>query len=154
MTCLGRGGPNNSFAWERNGEAISGENENQLTLMNFNTSSGGVYTCTVSNAAGSGSASAALYVLPFIVTPLEEQILTVIGSSVNITCEAGGFPVPDVSWVRINTDMTLTQVSNTSLLNLFPVSFSSAGVYHCVAIAEINGVMYNATNETTLFGKS
>ena len=154
LTCLGLGGPNNSFAWERNGEAISEENENQLILTNFNTSSGGVYTCTISNAAGSGSASASLYVLPFIVIPLDRQILTVIGSSVNITCEADGFPVPDVSWVRVNTDMTLTQVSSTSLLNLFPVSFSSAGVYRCVAIAEINGVMYNATNETTLFGKS
>ena len=154
MICSGLGGPNDSFAWERNGEVISGENENQLTLTNFNTSSGGIYTCTVSNAAGSGSASASLYVLPFIITPLEEQILTVIESSVNITCEAGGFPVPDVSWVRVSNDMTLTQVSNMSLLNLFPVSFSSAGVYHCLAIAEVNGVMYNATNETTLFGKS
>jgi hypothetical protein len=136
-----------------NGEAISGENENQLTLTNFNASFGGLYTCTVSNEAGSDFVSASLYVLPFIVAPLEEQILTIVGSSVRITCEAGGFPTPDISWVQVNTDMTITQVSNSSLLE-FTVNFRNAGVYRCVAVAEISGVLFNITNEMTLFGKN
>ena len=92
--------------------------------------------------------------LPFIVTPLDQQILREFRSTVNITCEAGGFPSPDVSWVRINTDMSVTQVSNTSLLEFIPVSYENAGVYRCVATAEIGGVTFNATDETTLFGKS
>ena len=148
LTCLGRGGPNNSFAWERNGEVISGENENQLTLTNFNTSSGGVYTCTVSNAAGSGSASAPLYVLPFIVTPLEEQILTMNGSNVNISCDADGFPSPTVSLV----DMINAEVVSTSLLEFSPVMFGDEGLYRCMATAEINNMNFNATDDTILVG--
>ena len=153
LTCMGQGGPNNSFAWEKNGEVLSGENESQLILMVVNGSSGGLYTCTVSNAAGSGSASASLFAPPFIITPLDEQILTVVGTFVNITCEAGGFPSPDISWVRVKTDMTVMQVSSTSLLDIGPVSYSSAGVYRCVAMAEFTGMMFNATDEITLFGK-
>ena len=148
MTCLVRGGPNNSFAWKRNGEVISGENENQLTLMNFNTSSGGIYTCTVSNAAGSGSASTTLYVLPFIVTPLEEQILTMNGSYMNISCDADGFPNPTVNWV----DMTNAEVVSTSLLEFSPVMFGDEGLYRCVATAEINNMNFNATDDIILVG--
>ena len=154
LSCAGQGGPNNSFVWEKNGEVLSGKNENQLTLMVVNGSSGGVYTCTVSNAAGSGSASTTLYVAPYIVTPLEEQTVTTNGSNVNIICDADGFPTPGISWVRVNTGMTVTQISSTSLLDITPVTYESAGVYRCVAVAEINGMMFTATTETILFGKS
>ena len=51
LSCVGQGGPNNSYAWEKKGEALCGENENQLTLMIVNGSSGGLYRCAVSNAA-------------------------------------------------------------------------------------------------------
>ena len=49
--------------------------------------------------------------------------------------------------------MTVMQVSSISLLDIGPVSYSNAGVYCCVAIAEFTGMMFNATDETTLFGK-
>ena len=149
LTCLGRGGPNNSYAWKQNGKALLGENENELILMNINGSSGGVYRCTVSNAAGSGSASTTLYVAPYIVTPLEEQTLTTNGSNVNISCDADGFPNPPVSWV----DMTNTEVVNMSLLEFSPVLFGDEGLYGCVATAEINGMNFNATDDTILVGK-
>ena len=116
--------------------------------MNFNTSSGGVYTCTVSNAAGSGSASTTLYVLPFIVTPLEEQILTMNGSNMNISCDADGFPNPTVSWV----DMTNAEVVSTSLLEFSPVIFGDEGLYRCVATAEIDNMNFNATDDIILVG--
>ena len=154
LICTGGGGSNDTFQWEKDGAVLDDETSDTLTLVSVDASLGGDYMCTVSNAARNESANTTLYVAPYIITPLEEQILKEIGSFLNITCEAGGFPVPDVSWVRVNNDMTLTQVSNTSLLNLCPVSFSSAGVYCCVAIAEINGVTYSATNKMTLFGKS
>ena len=94
--CTSSGGPDNFFQWEMNGNTI--ENNSILEVMDVDASSGGSYTCTVSNAAGSGSASTTLYVAPYIITPLEEVILTFSGSSLNLTCEADGFPVPIVSW--------------------------------------------------------
>ena len=154
LTCATQGGPNNSFVWEQNGQVLVGENENQLTVMIVNSSSGGVYGCTVSNAAGSGSASTILSVEPYIVTPLDEQIVAVVGTTLNITCEADGFPSPTVTWLRVSdTDMTTIQVSSTSQLEIV-VTSSSAGVYRCVAEADINWMTFNATDEITLFGKS
>ena len=88
---------------------------------------------------------------PYIITPLEEQTLRVAGASFSITCEADGFPSPNISLVRVNMDMTIMEASPTvRLLNL--VFYSDGGVYRCVAMAEIRGMMFNATNETTLFG--
>jgi hypothetical protein len=137
--------------WEKNGEAINGENENQLTLTDFNASLGGLYTCTVSNAAGSDSASTTLYVAPYIVTPLlGEQTFTTSGSNVNISCDADGFPSPTVSWV----DMTNVEVVNIiSLLEFSPVTFGDEGIYRCEATSEISGVKFTAMVDTIITGK-
>ena len=147
LICIAFGGPNNTFQWEMNGNIIG--NDSMLEVMDIDASSGGNYTCTVSNAAGIGSASTTLYVAPYIVTPLEEQILTANGSNVNISCDTDGFPNPTVSWV----DMTNTEVVNMSLLEFNSVMFGDEGLYRCVATAEINGLGFNATDDTVLVGK-
>ena len=147
FACAASGGPDNFFQWQMNGNIIG--NDNMLEVMDIDASSGGIYTCTVSNAAGSDSASTTLYVAPYIVTPLEEQILTTDGSNVNISCDADGFPSPNVSWV----DMTNVEVINMSLLEFSPVMFGDEGLYRCVATAEINGMGFNATDDTILVGK-
>ena len=148
LNCSAQGGPNNSYRWEKDGMSI-GDSESTLLVNDIDASSGGNYTCLVSNAAGNDSASITLYVAPYIVTPLEEQTLTTNGSNVNISCDAAGFPSPSVNWV----DMTNMTVSNTSLLQFIPVMFGDEGVYRCVASAEINSMNFTATDETTLVGK-
>ena len=149
LMCNSSGGPNNTYEWIKDGTILDGETSDTLTLMIANASSGGNYTCTVSNAAGSGSASITLYVAPYIVTPLEEQTLTTNGSNVNISCDADGFPSPTVSWV----DMTNAEVVNTSLLEFSPVVFGDEGLYRCVATIEISGMNFTTTNDTIVVGK-
>ena len=151
LMCTSSGGPNNTYEWIKDGTILDGETSDTLILINANALSGGNYTCTVSNAAGSGSASTTLYVAPYIVTPLEEQTLTTNGSNVNISCDADGFLSPTVNWV----DMTNAEVVNIilSLLELSPVMFGNEGLYRCVATAEINGLGFNATDDTILVGK-
>ena len=144
--CTAFGGPDNFFLWRMNGNIIG--NDSVLEVMDIDASSGGVYTCTVSNAAGSDSASTTLYVAPYIVTPLEEQALTTNGSNVNISCDADGFPSPTVSWV----DMTNAEVMNTSVLEFSPVMFRDEGLYRCMAITEINGMRFTTTDDTILIG--
>ena len=146
--CDALGGPNNTFQWEVNGNIIG--NDRILEVMDINASSGGVYTCIVSNAAGSDSASTTLYVAPYIVTPLDEQTLTVNGSSVNLTCEADGFPLPTISWDRNTTDIT---VSDDSELILSTVTFGQEGVYRCLVNVTINGVDYEDSDLTTVIGE-
>ena len=140
------GGPDNSFNWKRNGTVIG--NDSTISLVAVDASQGGDYTCTVSNAAGSDSASTTLYVAPYIVSSLEEQILTVNGSSVNITCIAAGFPAPVLTWVN----MLDIEVSNSSQLQFTSVLFGDEGIYSCVVSIEINGTTFSARNETTLIG--
>jgi hypothetical protein len=144
--CDALGGPNNTFQWQMDGNIIG--NDSMLEVMDIDASSGGLYTCTVSNAAGSDSASTTLYVAPYIVTPLEEQTLTTNGSNVNISCDADGFPSPTVTWV----DMTNAEVVNISLLEINPVMFGDEGLYRCVATAEINIMNFTATDDTILIG--
>ena len=146
--CDALGGPNNTFQWEVNGNIIG--NDRILEVMDINASSGGIYTCIVSNAAGSDSASTTLYVAPYIVTPLDEQTLTVNGSSVNLTCEADGFPLPTISWDRNTTDIT---VSGDSELILSTVTFGQEGVYRCLVNVTINGVDYEDSDLTTVIGE-
>ena len=148
LNCSAQGGPNNSYRWKKDGMSI-GDNESTLLINDIDASSGGSYTCLVSNAAGNDSASITLYVAPYIVTPLEEQTLTANGSNVNISCDAAGFPSPSVNWVY----MMSMEVSNTSLLQFIPVMFGDEGVYCCTASAEINDMDFTATDETTLVGK-
>ena len=53
LTCAADGGPNNRFVWRRNGTVVSNSARLELTV---NTSSdGGMYECTVTNGAGSGT---------------------------------------------------------------------------------------------------
>ena len=146
--CGALGGPNNIFQWQINGNIIG--NDSILEVMDTDASSGGVYTCTVSNAAGSDSASTTLYVAPYIVTPLEEQTLTFNRSSINLTCEADGFPLPTISWDRNTTDVA---VSNDSELIIPTVTFGQEGVYRCLANVTINGVEYEDSDITTVIGE-
>ena len=146
FNCSAMGGPQNSFTWMKDGVMVG--NDTTLTVTDIDASSGGSYTCTVSNSAGNDSASIILYVQPYIVTPLEEQTLTSNGSEVNISCNAAGFPTPTVNW----RDMEDMVVSNDSQLLFSPAMFGDEGLYRCVATAEINSMNFNATDETTLVG--
>ena len=119
-----------------------------MEIINVDASSGGEYTCTVNNTAGSGSNTAFFYVAPYIVTPLQDITLTTSGDFVNINCDPTGYPSPFVEWV----DMNDTIVSNTSLLQFSPVTFGDEGHYRCVVTAVANDMNFTATDETTVFG--
>ena len=146
--CSAMGGPSNTFQWEMNGNIIG--NDSMLEVMDIDASSGGRYTCTVSNAAGNYSASTTLYVAPYIVTPLEAVTLTFNGSSLNLSCEADGFPLPIIRWDRNTTGEI---VSNDTLLIIRMVTFGQEGVYRCLADVNINGVDYEDSDVTTVIGE-
>ncbi len=145
LTCSTVGRFIDSYEWEKN-ERIVGNN--QTLEVTIDASSGGIYTCTVHNAAGTDSASTALYVEPFINMPLNIQILTTNGSIVNIDCDAAGFPTPNISWI----DPLGFEVSSSSRLQFNPVVFGDEGLYTCVLTTEIVGMNFSAMDETTLIG--
>ena len=147
LRCLTIGSFVDSYLWEKNGNILG--NSDTLDII-ADASFGGIYTCTVSNDAGSDSSTTTLYVAPYIDTPLDKQTFTANGSNVDISCDATGFPTPTVSWV----DTQGFEVSNTSQLQFSPVVFGDEGQYRCVATTEINGTNFTAMDETTLIGNN
>lgn len=146
LVCSAMGGPEISYIWMTNGVTVG--NERTQVVVNIDASLGGSYTCIASNAAGNVSASITLYVAPYIVISLDEEILTASGSNVNISCNATGFPIPTVNWV----DVRSMKISHGPLLEFSPIMFEDEGPYRCVAAAEINGMNFTATDETILVG--
>ena len=148
FSCSAMGGPQNSFTWMKDGMMVG--NDTTLTVTDIDASSGGSYTCTVSNSAGNDSASITLYVQPYIITPLENVTLTSNGSFLNLTCVADGFPGPTVVWIRNSTDEI---VVNGSTLIIPSVMFGEEGVYRCSATATVNQMDFEASDLTTVVGK-
>jgi Immunoglobulin I-set domain. len=61
-----------------------------------------VYTCTVSNAAGSTSKTIQMNVLvpPFFKDEQQESVAIVVNHPMNISCSHYGVPTPDFSWYK------------------------------------------------------
>ena len=121
----------NVFWWQRNGLDI--EYSSILMLPNVSASTGGEYSCIVTNAAGNNTASLTVQISPtFTTQPADSQ--TAAGAMAILTCVAEGFPAPDYQWSRVN-GMIRDGVSgrNMSMLVFSPVQFGDEGEYICNA---------------------
>ena len=156
LTCLSMGGPGNTFQWEKDGEVVT--DNSVLNVMDIDASSGGNYTCTVSNLAGNDSATTTLYVAPYFVTH-PENVKTSNSSEVNISCLAESFPDPEYMWMRdgnpalVREGVVIADMPNS--LGFTPVLFGDEGVYTCVASITIDMDMHpESSNPAVLTGKS
>ena len=133
LLCGSTGGPNNAYQWQVNGSDIENETSQTLQLSNVNASTGGMYTCVVSNAAGSDSASTFLYVSPyFVIQPIHRQAES--GSTVSLSCEAEAFPAPEYQWWHVNGEPIRCEIISDSQVLVFdPVEFGDEGDYYCNA---------------------
>ena len=129
LMCSNLGGPNNTYQWQANHTDISGETMPVLTLADVGASTGGMYTCVVTNAAGSDYDSTFLFIAPyFIIEPVNEEIIN--GSTVTLQCVAEAFPSPSYLWTRTN-GLPIREVFNTESLTISPVLFGDEGDYYC-----------------------
>ena len=151
ITCISMGGPGNVYQWEKDGEIVA--NDSILTLMDIDASSGGSYTCTVSNLAGNDTATTTLYVAPYFVTH-PENVETSNSSEVNITCLAESFPDPEYVWMRNgDSDLVREGVVTPNMPNSLgfrPVLLGDEGVYTCIASIAI--VHNKTSNPAVLTG--
>ena len=60
LTCSVKGGPDNSFQWEKDSDILVDETADTLSITDVAVSDAGLYTCTVTNAAGNDSDSTQL----------------------------------------------------------------------------------------------
>ena len=152
MKCNSTGGPDNSYAWQKGGDYLNDENSTTLTLPNVTSSTGGTYSCVVSNAAGFYNSSTFFYVYPYFIEQPMRRILTSAGSSINLTCIAEAFPSPEFSWGRENRrDIKMGILTNSSILVISSVEFGDEGNYYC----NVTSYEYLITSQDALVsGKS
>ncbi|KAG8178103.1 hypothetical protein JTE90_017451 [Oedothorax gibbosus] len=148
-----------TFKWYKNGisfsdksrEITSNEKFSNLVIDPVTASSGGNYTCVVSNSFGESSYSAVLLVRapPFWITePVDVE--SVEGRNVNLICKAGGTPQPKIHWKKLNShneEPTVDEfrISNGTL-SLTPVLKYNEGVYICQVNNEVGEVLEKKAN--------
>ena len=135
LECSSNGGPSNAYQWQVNDSDITGATSPILTLTNVEASNGGMYTCVVTNAAGSDDTGTLLHVSPYFITePADVQ--TNSGLSLTLLCEAEAFPSPEYQWAREGgRPIRGGVITDTNMLNFNPVMFGDEGEYYCTVFS-------------------
>ncbi|GFS52408.1 titin [Trichonephila inaurata madagascariensis] len=153
VTCLAasKSKPVN-FNWYKNGKEIS-SSERNLKIKNDNEFSvlildpvtlhdNANYTCKATNIHGSDQHTAYLNVKAppkWLETP--KDIITTIGDSVIVTCDASGSPKPRIYWKKLLEPRTQSLYnlnstyfnSSDSTIKISRVSYGDSGTYECTA---------------------
>ncbi|CAG4960700.1 unnamed protein product [Colias eurytheme] len=141
LPCSARGVPNPAVWWQHNGNNIT----NRIYVDEYgirfvaNLTDFGNYSCIASNDHGTATFNYTLFVWmpPSITLPFEENKNVLEASNVTLSCDAIGFPIPDISW-EFNGEMlteNTTEISFNNIGNLYiqNVSSDKVGEYVCVA---------------------
>ena len=150
IMCTSLGGPGNTYQWQANDTDIQGETMEMLTLNDVDASTGGLYTCVVTNAAGNDSASTYVFIAPYFISqPMNEEVTN--GSSVTLQCVAEAFPSPSYLWARTDgLPVREGLVTTTSLFIFNPVHFGDEGNYSCNATSRDE---FARSHDVTLAGE-
>ena len=181
LNCTALGGPDNVYIWTRLSDGIVVANTSVLRVMVKSAHDGSIYQCTIRNNAGNISSNATLNgkqlllllvllicpnilllstVAPVILVPPSSLNVTFMNESINLSCNASGFPVPTISWYHNGTDINITAESRQNItrqeqersilsilvVNAKNVTVNDSGVYVCSvssSITEFRDTMSN-----------
>ena len=151
LECNSDGGPNNTYQWQANGTDIEEQTSQTLVLTNVYALDGGLYTCVVSNEAGSDEASTFVFIFPYFITHPLDRVVFQSGLWAQFRCVAEGFPVISYSWGRADggTIRPDLDTDRTSLL-FRPASYGDEGIYYC----NVSNIFYTIQSEATLTSAS
>jgi len=181
LTCEARGGPSNLFIWTRARDNMEFENNGTFNFSISNSFVGGLYSCNVSNAAGSESSEVVVngtfifiasvklifvFILLYLVSPVIDvpPLNTTIANAEDalFSCLASGFPVPQIEWLFNNEALTsnhsifsvnLTAYEVQSNLTIFMTNVSDTGTYSCLARSTVDNSNVTAPASLTVRGK-
>ena len=133
LICTSLGGPGNTYQWQANNTDIPGETMGTLSLADVDASTGGMYTCVVTNVAGMDADSTYIFIAPyFIIQPVNQEVNN--GSLISLLCLAEAFPSPTYIWARTDgLEVREELVNNASTLTFDPALFGDEGIYYCNA---------------------
>ena len=147
------------FEWNFNDTLLANETSENLTLSNITASgNGGLYTCFVSNVAGSDSASTYLY-FSLVITSGPVDVRASNGSlNATFTCTASAFPIPQFEWYRqgglLPDTSSVYSNGERSTLTISPVMYGDEGYYYCI-VSSVDSFINTSveSNIATLYGK-
>ncbi|XP_075762396.1 basement membrane-specific heparan sulfate proteoglycan core protein isoform X5 [Pelodiscus sinensis] len=135
--CLAVGDPRAHIAWSRVGSRlrpgvlVSG---GTVKIERVEQSDAGQYRCTVTNDAGTVQSNLILHVqsVPQIAAPPEVREV-VMGSRAVFPCLASGFPIPEITWTKLEGDLPRDVLPENDVLTIPSVKPEHAGIYVCSA---------------------
>ncbi|TWW61140.1 Hemicentin-1 [Takifugu flavidus] len=144
LSCEAHGVPEPEVTWYKNGLQLAPRNgfemdRYQLEIVGVQVADGGTYTCKVSNVAGQVDRTFRLtvHVPPVLEGSLWESLNYTLGSHVSLPCQASGFPVPSITWLKDGTPIESSLQWQWSIrgsrLELGPLALAHGGLYTCVA---------------------
>uniref|UniRef100_A0A8V0Z5B3 Basement membrane-specific heparan sulfate proteoglycan core protein n=1 Tax=Gallus gallus TaxID=9031 RepID=A0A8V0Z5B3_CHICK len=137
LECLGLGEPQPHVTWSKVGGRIRPGvlvRAGTLTIERVERADAGQYRCTATNSVGTVQSHVILHVqaAPHIAGQPEVKEVSV-GSAAVLPCLASGFPVPEISWSKLEGELPEgARVEGTALM-LPAVRLEDAGVYACAA---------------------
>lgn len=176
LTCVAFGEPLPSITWSVDGANVT--NDSRIEIIELRTSrngrpflksvlqicgvgddDAGRYNCTAVNTVNTDSADFSLTVItePATLVMVPENIVTLAGVSVTLTCVAFGYPIPRIRWEKTdhisrttvqhtNTTQIMNRVINRnttqlqqSTLFLCSSEVISTAVYSCIADNGLHG---------------
>ncbi|XP_017588192.1 PREDICTED: basement membrane-specific heparan sulfate proteoglycan core protein [Corvus brachyrhynchos] len=137
LECLGLGEPRPHVTWSKVGGRIRPEvlvRAGTLTIEQVERVDAGQYRCTATNAVGTVQSHVILHVqaAPQITGQPEVKEVS-IGSAAVLPCLASGFPVPEITWSKLEGELPAGARVQGNVLTLPAVRPEDAGVYTCVA---------------------
>jgi len=144
------------FSWTKNGQQLSHfqngitiktdelEENSVLSINDIKSENAGNYTCSVRNAYGTDSYTIRLEVyVPSKWINEPQNTSVILGSDLEINCDADGSPQPRIVWRKINAN-SLNENNEIfgKLLKISKTKLSDSGLYECV--------VYNSNNKVLL----
>ena len=138
LDCDSSGGPDNVYQWLINDRPLINFDPFFFSQIVRADEDGGIYTCNVSNPAGSNSSSIVINTVPVIeVAPMDTNIS--VGEDVTFSCGARGYPIPNYQWNSTSGSLpdnseVISNDNGTSILRIFSVALEDGGEYFCTVI--------------------
>ncbi|XP_053136681.1 basement membrane-specific heparan sulfate proteoglycan core protein isoform X4 [Hemicordylus capensis] len=135
--CLAFGDPKPQVTWSKVGGRLRPDvlvSAGMVKIERVEPSDAGQYRCTATNEVGAVQSHVILHVqsVPQISAPPEVKEVSA-GSVVAFPCLASGFPVPDITWTKLEGDLPEGVRLEGNVLTIPSAQPEDTGVYVCTA---------------------
>ncbi|XP_024915374.1 basement membrane-specific heparan sulfate proteoglycan core protein isoform X3 [Cynoglossus semilaevis] len=135
--CQAIGDPEPTVQWSKVGGTLPAHimvKGGMLRIQQVTEADAGQYRCTATNNVGSVQSQVVLHVqsLPQIAALPETKEVTV-GSDAVFPCVASGYPVPEIKWSKLDTELPSKCFQQDNILTVPKVTHEDTGTYVCTA---------------------